>query len=92
MQTLIISDTDGSIINFDNVTKIYRQGSYVHAELVNGRTVPLFFDKDYGKVCKYHEAMIEQLSKSNLKISISISGTCLQCPKKYAGTTRKCPS
>lgn len=63
MQTLIISDADGSIINFDNVTKIYRQGSYVHAELVNGRTVPLFFDKDYGKVCKYHEAIIEQLSK-----------------------------
>ena len=30
MQTVLISGVDGTIVNFEHVTRIYKQGGYIH--------------------------------------------------------------
>lgn len=61
MQTVLISGVDGTIVNFEHVTRIYKQGGYIHAELTTGKQIPLYFNTNYDAVNSYFDSLVDNI-------------------------------
>ena len=61
MQRILFLGCNGEIVNFDNVTRIFKQGSYVLAELTTGKTAPLYYSTDANAIEKYFDNLLDRV-------------------------------